>query len=81
MIRANQGERRAALQTPPDRVVKLCGEDTELGNFITGVESGQATGAVASRALLSWKTNCVPGRRTIQSCRWMNQATRNIRKQ
>lgn len=53
MVRTNESEKRTANQSPPERVVKLCGEDTELGNFITGVEGGQSTGSVASRALLS----------------------------
>jgi hypothetical protein len=53
MTRAKNAENHAASQSPPDRVPKVCGEDTELGNFITGVESGQTTGQAASRALLS----------------------------
>jgi len=31
---------------------KLCGADVELGNFILGVQHGQGTGRLASRALL-----------------------------
>src|SRR5262245_62122778 len=53
MTRTSKSDLRMAQQVPPDRVVKLCGEDTELGNFITGFEGGQATGQAASRALLS----------------------------
>jgi len=36
----------------PRRVVKLCGGDIELGNFIQGLERSQGTGGEAAHALL-----------------------------
>jgi proteasome accessory factor A len=50
----------------PERVVKLIGSDSELGNFILGRESPQGTGAEAARLLL----RCIDGVARASASNW-----------
>jgi hypothetical protein len=54
------GSRREGARV---RVPKLCGSDSEMGNFVQGVEAHDGTGHAASRALLEMVDGIGPSRR------------------
>ncbi len=55
----------AVSKSEPRVLPKLCGADTELGNFVVGVERAGGTGYEASRALLAEIEGYPPGQRTL----------------
>lgn len=61
-LRDRKAHERAAREAPA-RVMKLCGSDSEMGNFVLGVEGRDGTGYAASRALLGMVDGVKPAAR------------------